>query len=282
MYSCDGRTYHFRTSGCRRPYNRAHCAQKPAGSFLCMIFEHPDRHIPKNGGVFMRKIIWTLLLCLVVMPLRAATLQGFGDIERCWKVPYDYIPDGSRWAANCGGTVVGGDWFCAQESGTLGDYAESLTAATAETEVHCWCYMTYPYAGIYVYGAKSIALEHCNDKYGSCYNACARIWIGEYCEEKGYDSDCIADGYDGLFSTEDEQERFLRGLFATEIPENLCEIGISKLMVSTGDSFQLYAEKYTEHALVVQYKDQRCYLKLEEGKGGLNIMANDTIYHVVE
>lgn len=230
----------------------------------------------------MRKIIWAFSLCLVVVPSRAATLQGFGDIERCWKVSYRDIPDGSRWAANCGGTVVSGNWFCAQESGTLGDYAESLTAATAETEVHCWCYMTYPYAGIYVYGAKGIDLEYCNAKYGPCYHACAHIWIGEYCEEKGYDSDCIAEGYNGLFSTEDEQERFLRGLFATEIPENLCEIGISKLMVSTGDSFQLYAEQYTEPSLVVQYNDEKCYVKLESGVGNLNINFNGEIYHAVE
>ena len=88
-------------------------------------------------------------------------------------------------------------------------------------------------------------------------------------------------GHYGYY-TDENLIKVKRGLFADGPLENLCEIGISKLMVSTGDSFQLYAEQYTEHALVVQYKDQRCYLKLEEGKGGLNIMANDTIYHVVE
>ncbi len=237
----------------------------------------------------MRKIIWTLLLCLVVMPLRAATLQGVGDIERCWMVPQISIPDGSRWAANCGGTVVSGDFLCAQEGGVFGDVAGTLTPATAETEVHCWCRMTSPYVGYYVYsrnftesyGIGEVALNMCGAEHGGvCDDRCRFIWIGEYCEEKGYGEDCMADGYFGYFSNDTEQELYLSALFAR--PETPCEIGISKLMVSTGDSFQLYAEKYTEHALVVQYKDQRCYLKLEEGKGGLNIMANDTIYHVVE
>ena len=34
----DGRAYHFRTSGCRRSYNRVHCTRKPAGSLFLVIF----------------------------------------------------------------------------------------------------------------------------------------------------------------------------------------------------------------------------------------------------
>ena len=72
---------------------------------------------------------------------------------------------------------------------------------------------------------------------------------------------------------------FLSALFS--IPEIPCEIGISKLMVSTGDFFQLYAEQYTEHALVVQYNDEKCYVKLESGVGNLNVNFNGEIYHAV-
>lgn len=64
----------------------------------------------------------------------------------------------------------------------------------------------------------------------------------------------------------------------------LCDIGISRLMVSTGASFQLYAEKYTEPSLVVSHNDQKCYGKLEQGSvtGAINVKYNGVVYHTVE
>ncbi|MBP3397530.1 MAG: hypothetical protein J6K82_01220 [Alphaproteobacteria bacterium] len=97
-----------------------------------------------------------------------------------------------------------------------------------------------------------------------------------------YDNNCDEGMVDvvGVPSCDDD----VSGIFckAELFKEQLCEIGISKLMTSNGYSFQLYAEKYTEHALVVQYNDNKCYMKLVPGGGELNIKFNDVVYHAVE
>ena len=66
--------------------------------------------------------------------------------------------------------------------------------------------------------------------------------------------------------------------------EALCEIGVSNLKTSTGLSFSLYAEKYTEPSLAVQYNGQICWAKLEAGQvsNSTNVNYQDTIYHVVD
>ncbi|MBP3397765.1 MAG: hypothetical protein J6K82_02440, partial [Alphaproteobacteria bacterium] len=64
--------------------------------------------------------------------------------------------------------------------------------------------------------------------------------------------------------------------------ETPCEIGISKLVTSKGVSFQLWAEKYTTPSLVVQYNDQKCYGKLEQGSasGTINVKIDGVVYHL--
>lgn len=66
--------------------------------------------------------------------------------------------------------------------------------------------------------------------------------------------------------------------------EVLCETGVSNLKTSTGLSFSLYAEKYTEPSLAVQYNGQICWAKLEAGQASnsINVNYQDTIYHVVD
>ena len=68
------------------------------------------------------------------------------------------------------------------------------------------------------------------------------------------------------------------------VSERLCEIGVGAIKTSTGLSFSLYAEKYTEPSFVVWYNDGKCYGKLEAGKatGSINFNYNGTVYHLVD
>ncbi len=68
------------------------------------------------------------------------------------------------------------------------------------------------------------------------------------------------------------------------VSERLCEIGVGAIKTSTGLSFSLYAEKYTEPSLVVGYNDGKCYGKLEAGKatGTINFNYNGAVYHLVD
>ncbi len=65
-------------------------------------------------------------------------------------------------------------------------------------------------------------------------------------------------------------------------PEVLCTIGISQIKISTGVSFALYAEKYTQPSLAIKYNDGICYGKLEQGNqsGTMNFNYNGTVYHL--
>ncbi len=62
-----------------------------------------------------------------------------------------------------------------------------------------------------------------------------------------------------------------------------CESGISTIKVSTGASFPLYAKKYTEPSLAVQYNGTTCWAKLEAGQQSdtINIRYQGSVYHVV-
>ena len=252
-----------------------------------MIFEHPDRHIPKNGGVFMRKIIWTLLLCLVVMPLHAND-YGLSVTSDCETINSTFDMSNQTWSTVCDEVLISGDAICSSEVAATGEVLKSTPSVSVSENDNgnCWCKMTAPYEGEYwvstgyatfgdEYGTAQYRCEQNDFVRESCVWRCSHLWNQA---KLYYNQEMMYYGY----YTDEGLIAYKTALFADGPPEIPCEIGISKLMVSTGDSFQLYAEQYTEHALVVQYKDQRCYLKLEEGKGGLNIMANDTIYHVVE
>lgn len=231
----------------------------------------------------MGKFFVAILLCLFVLPVHAATLQGVGDIVHC-------RPE-SHTNAVC--TTGGGesvnifvDAICAKEQGELYSLHDTATPATSDIEVSCLCKMTSPYEGRYVlvhdWGNDQLVPE--NSRLGmckmECYYECTAVYSGFNC---GLDYDTCMDYYPyGSFRDSADIEQYLSALFATEIPQTPCEIGISKLMVSTGGAFKLWAEKYTEPSLVIQYNDQKCYAKLESGAGKLNIKFNGEVYHVVE
>lgn len=63
-----------------------------------------------------------------------------------------------------------------------------------------------------------------------------------------------------------------------------CDAGISAIKTSTGLSFTLWAEKYTEPSLAVQYNGTTCWAKLETGQASatINIRHQDSVYHVVD
>ncbi|MBR2393385.1 MAG: hypothetical protein IKB05_02760 [Alphaproteobacteria bacterium] len=239
----------------------------------------------------MRKIIWAFSLCLVVMPSRAATLQGYGTVERCFVVPDRTIPtcDGADYVyfeTYCYVVELGCNIRVKTEAvlspmkTKFAQIHDEITEPAIKYGNNVFCKMTYPYEGLYVtlfsfndWGDLAADLE------------CASLYLDNAydCYQNRDGDDCEVEYYYGSFYTTEYQELFLSALFATEMPSEIpCTIGISNLMVSTGDAFQLYAEKYTEPSLVVQYNDEKCYVKLESGVGNLNINFNGEIYHAVE
>lgn len=244
----------------------------------------------------MRKIIWAFLLCLVVTSSRAATLQGYGTVERCFVEPDRSIP-------TCDGTdyvdifldgvycyVVELDCNIRVETEAVlspmktkfAQIHDEITEPAIEYGNNVFCKMTYPYEGLYV------ALFDGNMAFDLQFEAdlsCLSLYLDDKydCYQNRDDNECEIDYYPGVFYTTEKQELFLSALFATEMPPEIpCTIGISNLMVSTGDAFRLWGEKYTEPSLVVQYNDEKCYVKLESGVGNLNINFNGEIYHAVE
>ena len=181
----------------------------------------------------------------------AAMLEGYGTVERCSM--YN-LPTGNTWTARCGDVSIAGEAVQAKEGGAIGDAREVLTQD--KSGQHCWCRMTSPYIGLYAYVGSSSGVS------GICIMPCSTtVW----------------NNLSGA-----ELEAYLSALFSTKLPQAPCEIGISKLMVSTGYSFQLWAEKYTEPSLVVQYNDEKCYVNLAAGAGNLNVKFNGEIYHAVD
>ena len=241
----------------------------------------------------MRKIIWAFSLCLVVMPSRAATLQGYGTVERCFVEPDRSIPtcDGTDYVdifldgvycyvveLDCN-IMVKTEAVLSPMKTKFAQIHEEITEPAIEYGNNVFCKMTYPYEGLYV---ALFSINNWSDLAADL--ECASLYLDNAydCYQNRDGDDCEFDYYYGSFYTTEDQELFLSALFATEIPEIPCTIGISNLMVSTGDAFRLWGEKYTEPSLVVQYNDEKCYVKLESGVGNLNINFNGEIYHAVE
>ncbi|MBO5739948.1 MAG: hypothetical protein J6R52_02690 [Alphaproteobacteria bacterium] len=161
-----------------------------------------------------------------------------------------------------------------------------------EDGVCIYCRMVYPYVGKYVMEPASLHEGKCSwiDIYGG-RRACDHLFadFSSYnCYQNPADADerCWDDLETALFADEEEEELLLPLLFLSEIilDEVPCELGISYFKTSTGLSFSLYAEKYTEPSLVVGYNDGKCYGKLEAGKatGTINFNYNGTVYHLVD
>lgn len=67
------------------------------------------------------------------------------------------------------------------------------------------------------------------------------------------------------------------------ITESPCELGITKLATSTGQTFQLYSSKLTQPSIAIGYNNGVCYVKLSPGNANnaINIKFNNTIYHTI-
>lgn len=235
----------------------------------------------------MGKFTAAFLLVLFIQPVFA---DAFTADTVCTWTPWNnsYYDRNYNWQSECDGQPVTGIALCSSQSGVLGDVSKSQpTIDTSENRdsnnIHCWCKMTAPYEGVWVYhGSHTYAEKYCSGS-GSgamfseiCAARCAELWL---VKNSGNDwLDHYSNGYRG---TAEELAAIKAGLFTPVGVETPCEIGISKLMVSTGDSFSLWAEKYTEPSLVVEYNNQKCYGKLESGTGTLNIQFDGAVYHVV-
>lgn len=231
-----------------------------------------------------------VFVCFCVSPLVLCADVFTMDTVCTW-TPWDYgfYDLNGNWFSECDGQSVTGISLCASQGGVVGDVSRKQpTIDTSENRdpnnVHCWCKMTVPYEGLWVYRGTYTTLEQYCDGSSSeamfleyCSVHCAEMWLA------GNSGNAFLDAYQrGFGGTATELDAIKAGLFSPTSAEVPCEIGISKLKVSNGLAFQLWAEKYTEPALVVQYNDEKCYVKLDAGLGKLNINFNGQIYHAID
>lgn len=243
----------------------------------------------------MGKFTAAFLLVLFIQPVFAVVLQDFGNIGRCYglgadvQIPSNVNVDASFFCeSDVGEVAIGVEAVCASDTGSFAELKQRVSVATNNDSVLCWCRMVYPYVGAYAmrynYNADASVpvdyrLEFCAQ---DCWAFCAYWWTGYGCHKDNDIDECLDENMWGSISDTTKREVFLSAMFNTDFSfETPCEIGVSKLMVSTGDSFSLWAEKYTEPSLVVEYNNQKCYGKLESGIGTLNIQFDGAVYHVV-
>ncbi len=154
-----------------------------------------------------------------------------------------------------------------------------------DNPAYAYCRMVKPYVAHWV-GLSD--LDHISaDVRDGCGNLYAqKDYYACYQDRADADEPCWDNFNYTAYYYEDDEEPFLTALFATEIPVEYkkCELGISNFKTSTGLSFALYAEKYTEPSLVVGYNDGKCYGKLEPGNatGTINFNYNGTVYHLID
>ena len=238
----------------------------------------------------------------------APVLDGYGEVEECFKFPNETIPtcDGSEYvdtlftsksycyipSLNCNVLIEVEGAFSRTPSKFASLYKDISVVSPSEVNLdnpaYLYCRMVKPYVAHWVGHDDNPSVDHYS------IDACGNLY-----PEYDYRYGCYQDGtlshiygmcvdyfYYSAYLDEDEEGPFLTALFATEIPVEYkkCELGISNFKTSTGLSFSLYAEKYTEPSLVVGYNDGKCYGKLETGKatGAINVNYNGMVYHLVD
>ncbi len=260
-------------------------------------------------GEFLKHIVLSFLALMpfVTCPAWSAGkyLEGYGEVEHCYKFPDESIPtcDGSEYvdtryasksycyipSLNCNILVEVEAAFSYSPSKLASLYKEisviSPSEVNGDNPAYLYCRMVKPYVAHWVG-------FHDNPSYDRLMmQACGNLYIDEDYWYSCYQNVADKDDYcwDMFYYAayyKDEEEPFLTALFATEIPVEYkkCELGISNFKTSTGLSFALYAEKYTEPSLVVGYNDGKCYGKLETGRatGTINFNYNGTVYHLVD
>lgn len=251
----------------------------------------------------MNKYIFVFFSVLVPSLACSAVLQGYGEVENCYLKPDKSIPtcDGGAYntshgvyycyipSMKCNAKIVI-EGFISYDvpSGVTADTVdkrEDITIVPQEQwygdrDVYFYCRMTYPYEGLYVANINLPTAMPGDDvlSCGMMYDSADSY----SCFQNRGDADDVC--WDDYWGETSEFSIIISALFETEVISELpCEIGISKLKLSVGKSFQLYAEKYTQPSLVVQYNEQKCYGKLEPGNasGTLNLKFNDAVWHLV-
>lgn len=236
-------------------------------------------------------ILVVVFLCVVaIIPVQAIpfTVDSNCDVHS-FETSFDNT--NRTWQGVCDGIEISGDYICSSMGGGAGDTSVDappidMSDNRASINRNCWCKMTSPYVGYYwVFTGYSTQVgygyeePYCHGELGavanSCSWRCARLWNQT---TSGHNMEY---GHYGYY-TDDNLIKVKRGLFANAVLETPCEIGISKLMLSTGDGFTLWAEKYTEPSIVVRYNNQKCYVKLEQGAGRLNVKYNGAVYHATD
>lgn len=236
----------------------------------------------------MIKIFISILLIFMTYCANAVI---FTQETQCTWTPWDssYSDNSGNWYSECDNVPVTGIALCSSQDGNIKDVSISKpTVDTSENRdennIHCWCKMTTPYEGAWVYRGVHTAKEgYCDgsDPLGTsterCSRNCGDLWL-----VKNSGNPWLDNYRYGFHGTDAELTQIKNGLFTPVATEKTCEIGISKIITSTGGAFALYSEKYTEHALVVQYNNQKCYAKMESGHGHLNFRIDDIVHHLVE
>ncbi len=263
------------------------------------------------GKIFI--VFCCFMLCFFA--LRAAVLQGYGDVEHCYKYPNKSITtcDGSDYASfeslwgrrdlnfcyisslGCNMPVVMENVVAYEDEEYWYEYytryevlddiiTKEQWIAQGKPQAQVFCRMVYPYVGRW-YIKSSFGNEMNPFDYGRDYCNLFAYGLSYSCfqEPDKADDPCWDDFDGGLFYEYEEEQTLLSIVFAPPVVKTPCAVvGINKLMISTGDAFQLYAGKYTEPALVLQYNGEKCYLQLVSGRGRLNVMVGDRVYHAVE
>lgn len=231
-----------------------------------------------------------VFLCFLGLPLIVCADVFTTDTVCTW-TPWSnkYYDQNGNWFSECGGQSVTGIALCSSQSGVVGDVSKKQPTIDASenrdaNNIHCWCKMTVPYEGLWVYhGIYGQTEKYCDGSSSMSYFSeycsarCAELWLVDN------SGNAWLDNYNnGFRGTATELDAIKAGLFTPVVLETPCEIGISKLMLSTGDGFTLWAEKYTEPSIVVRYNNQKCYVKLEQGAGRLNVKYNGAVYHATD
>ena len=252
-------------------------------------------------------------LCMIVSLSDAncaPVLEGYGEVERCFKFPDETIPtcDGAEYvdtqyasksycyipSLNCNVLIEVEAAFSRTPSKFASLYKEISVVSPSEVNeaspAYLYCRMVKPYVAHWVGNSDAPSLTHLIiEACGNLYPEDSSDWPYQcYQDRTTYPNvdQCFDMFSYAAYLDEDEEEPYLTALFAWEIPVEYkkCELGISNFKTSTGLSFSLYAEKYTEPSLVVGYNDGKCYGKLETGRvtGTINVNYNGTVYHLVD
>ena len=174
------------------------------------------------------------------------------------------------WTWNCGGDKVVGNYICSDKSGPSGDLQTDISAGTANV-LYCWCKINLPYDTYWVSAGEGyIPNGICQSNNTGCIYFCSSL--------------SVYDGEVGNFGSQAEMDAYLAALQTSASQKQRCALGISLIKTSTGLSFPLYAEKYSEPSFVVGYGGGMCYGELSAGNASnsINIQYNNQTYHLVK